>query len=141
MFFPLQLGQFGDVDLLSGVIMGRQRNIALFVGGPKIGDVSLIEIGQLVAGDCFLTNGVQQVNKMLIGLAVNVRQFDAHVGCFAQGAAPEKVTRLVIIAEQYPVFIPNYGRQLLHIADHQQLYPAKGLIGVTVTPEYLVDTV
>ena len=73
MFLPLQLGQSGGVNLLSSVIMGRQRNIALFVGGPKIGDVSLIEIGQLVAGDCFLANGVQQVNKMLIGLAVNMR--------------------------------------------------------------------
>ena len=53
----------------------------------------------------------------------------------------EKVWRLVVVSQQFPIFLLYHGRQLVQVANHQQLHSAEGLRVVTIAPQHIVDRI
>src|SRR5690554_5300447 len=45
----------------------------------------------------------------------------------------------VVFAQQSPVLLAHHGCQLLQVADHEQLYAAKGQVAVSKAAQYPVD--
>ena len=62
-----------------------------------------------------------------------------HIVNLRQCLRTEEVGRVVIRAEHPFVFGRHHGRQLLQVADHQQLHATEGLVAVTETTQYTVD--
>ena len=46
-----------------------------------------------------------------------------------------------MLGSRLPFRLLDHGRQLVQIADHQQLHPAKGQLGAAVAPQDAVDAV
>jgi hypothetical protein len=53
-------------------------------------------------------------------------EFDRDQFGFAQGPAAEEIRRIVILPEELPFRILDHRRQLVQVADHQQLHAAEG---------------
>ena len=57
----------------------------------------------------------------------------------AQGTAAKEIHGLIMIAQQIPFLVFHDGRQLMQVADHEQLNAAKGFVTVTVTAQHIVN--
>ena len=55
--------------------------------------------------------------------------------------AAKKISGLVVVAQQVPIFVLDHGRQLVEVADHQQLDAAKRFKAVAVSAQHLVNGV
>ena len=82
---------------------------------------------------------VEQVDEGVVLLAVDVCQFDGHVADAAQRFRSEEVRRIVILLQQFLLFRCHDRRELLQVADHEQLYASEGPVVFAETAQYGVD--
>ena len=75
---------------------------------------------------------------MLIALTVDMFQLYRHIVQHLQGSAPKEERCFVIAVEQWSLLICDNRCQLLQVANHQQLHPAKRQTTVTETSQHMV---
>jgi hypothetical protein len=109
--------------------------------GLKIGHEAAVEQVQHLVVELVVPNLVQQVNKSLVALAVNMLELDGNWVGLPQCLAPEKIGSIVVLPQHVPLLLLHHGGQLVEVANHQQLHPAEGLGMVPVAAQHLVHGV
>ncbi len=137
----LNFRQFFGVDGLRRGIVRRQRNIRFLRSGLKMSHIAVVQHRKHVGVYLVVAHLVEQVDEGAVGLPVNVFQFDRHRLGAAQGVAAEKIDRLVMFAQEVPLFVFHHGGQLVQVADHEQLHAAERFGAVAVSAQNVVDSV
>ena len=125
--------QLPVIDTVGAAVVGGQGDVTLFFVGLKRRHVPRVQSLQCAIIEPVVAYLVQELDKIGIGLAVDMPQFDADHACLLQGVAAEEVTGVVIGFEQAPFIIPDHGRELMQVADHEQLHATKRQVTVFVT--------
>ncbi len=131
--------QFPLVDLLGLVIMRGEGDVALAGRRTEAGQAAAVELLQKFTGQLVVADGVEDVDKGLVPLAVDVLQGHAHILGFLQGLAAEEKRGLVMILQQLPLFVLHHGGQLLQVADHEQLHASECPVAVFVPAQHFVN--
>ena len=84
---------------------------------------------------------VEQADESFILLAVDVAQFNGHIVGHGQRFGAKEVGSSVIIGQQTFVFGRHHGRQLLQVANHEQLHATKRPVMVAIAAQHRVDSV
>ena len=129
------------IDFPGRSVVGGEGNVSILFFGLKIGDVAAIEHRQHFVIDPIVAHLVEQGNKMLVRLAVNVFELDAYRIGLLQGMAAKEIRGAVMFPQQIPFFVLDYGRQLVQITNHQQLYATEGQRSIAVTPQHLINAI
>ena len=134
-----QLLEFALVYVVRLEVVGCERYVSVLVFWLKIRLIALIEFGKDGGIGGVVAHAVQNVDKVLARLAVNLLEFNNHVIGLAQGVAAEEVHRRVSVAQQIPLIVLDHGRQLVQVANHQQLHAAKRLLVAPIAPQHVVN--
>ena len=116
------------VDLVGLVVMRRQGDVAFVVVGDEVRFETAVEQAHTIGIHLVITYFVQKGDKILIVLAVDVFQLHADVRGLFQHLATEEVGCVVIRRQHLPFLGLGHGCELVHVANHQQLQPAKGFL-------------
>ena len=125
-FFGRELVEFSAVDIVRLVVVGGEGDVAVVIFGGEIGQVAGVQ--QLYARSIHLvvSHLVEQIDKALVVLSVDVVELDAEVGGVAEDVAAEEVGGVVVGGEDFPIFGFGHGCKLVYVTDHQHLYAAEG---------------
>ena len=82
---------------------------------------------------------VEYVYELRVLLAVDLRQLDGDIVYLPQRLAAEEVRRVVVLAQYALLLCRHHWRELLQVADHEQLHASEGLRGVAETAKHGVD--
>src|SRR5881628_3238701 len=118
--------------------MRRQRDVGVFHVWLKTGNVAGVERLEQLGVYTVVSNLLQQVNEPEVGLPEDLLQFDTHDVGFLKGETAEEVRRFVVRSQKFPVFRLDDRRQLVQVADHEQLHTAKSVRIVTVAAKHVV---
>ena len=144
---PIGIGTRGEFLQLRLVIVVRhlvvrgQPDVALLGLGSEGRLTASVQQRHILLGGLTLANVVQQRQKRVVLLPVHLLQLDGHIVNLRQRLRTEEVRRVVIRCQHALVLGGHHRRQLLQVANHQQLYPAKGLIAVAEPAQHAVDGV
>ncbi len=86
-----------------------------------------------------VSNLVEQVNERPVRLPEDMLQFDSHHISCLEGETAEEVRRFVVRSQKFPVFRLDDRRQLVQVADHQQLHATESAGVVTVAAKHVVN--
>ena len=118
--------------------MRRQRDVGIFCGRLEAGDVAAVERFEYRRVDLVVSNLVEQVNEAAVRLPEDMLQFDNHHIGSLEGETAEEVRRFVVRSQKFPVFRLDDGRQLVQVADHEQLHAAESAGVVTIAAKHVV---
>ena len=131
-----QMLQLIVIDTLGLIVMGDQTDIALFARRIEARDIPLVQRSQYGSIAPVLTDSVQHLQEAVIPLAIDGGQLDGIVLRLTQSMTGEEVRRVIILGKHLPLLVPHHGRQLLQVAYHQKLNPAKRLPAIPITPQH-----
>ena len=78
-----------------------------------------IEPCEALGGEAILAHLIENIDKSLIALAIDMREFDGHVLRLLQGVATEEIGRAVILAQECPLALLDHGSQLAKVTNHE----------------------
>ena len=120
-------------------IMRSKCNVALVGGGVKIGLYIIIEDFDVFCADFVVAQVVEHLNKGLVLLAIDGREFDVERLNFLKNLRVKKENAIVIAAQHLPFFLLYNGRELKEVANKQELNPAKRLVDPSNVAQRPVD--
>ena len=82
---------------------------------------------------------IQHIEESHVFLTKHLAQQDRHIFYLLEGLRTEEIRRVVIGFQQCLILWGNHWRQLLQIANHQQLHPAKRFVMITISSQHGVD--
>ena len=132
---------FGPVDGIGLVVVRDETHVGFAFGRTEMGHVARIELGEHGGVEAVAAHGVEEPQERVVRLSIDGLQFDGDEGRLAQGVAGKEVLGVVVARQQFAIFVLDYGRELLQIADEQQLHAAERTCGVAVATQGGVDTV
>ena len=119
--------------------MRCQRNVGIFHVRLEAGYVAAVELFEHPGVDLVVSNLVEQVNEPAVRLPEDMLQFDSHHIGSLEGETAEEVRRFVVRSQKFPVFRLDHRRQLVQIADHEQLHATESVRVVTVAAKHVVN--
>ena len=146
---PLELsgpaGQPGDlllVDAVGQLVRAGQVDVEIPRRRGEIGDMPLVEQGQVAVRDGAVADGVEQADELAVLLAVDLLQLHEGDVQALEGPGAEEVGGPVMGPEDLPGVAAHHRRKLVEITDEDQLHTAEGKRPVgAVQPQEPVDTV
>ena len=129
------------IDGIGLMIVRHEAHISLPLGRAEVGDVACVEPREEFCIDCAVAHGIEEVEKIVVGLAIDGLQLNGDERCLLQRVTREEVFGIVVARQQFAVFVLDHGRKLLQIADEQQLHATERAHGVAITAQSGVDTV
>ncbi len=97
------------------------------------GCIVLVEQLQIGRNAAVVAQLVQQPDKHLVLLAENFVEFDVRVARLLQRPRLETVPAGVVVLHLLPLFRAYNGRQLVQVANHEQLHPTERLLAAPGT--------
>src|SRR5207247_3480779 len=101
-------------------------------------NVAAVERFEHPGVDSVISNLVEQVNEATVRLPEDMLQFDNHHIGSLEGETAEEIRRFVVRPQKFPVFRLDDRRQLVEVADHEQLHAAKDARVVAVAAKHVV---
>ena len=98
--------------------MRHQPDIAIFRLRRKTGNITGIEVRNVLTGQCAIPGMVQYVDEMPVRLAIDVLQLYAAVFHAFERSAAEEIQCLVILSQKFIFSAVGNRRELLQVADH-----------------------
>ena len=136
-----KLAEVPGVDIMRDPIGRSQRDVGILAGRSEIRDESAVEFPQRLLIETVDPHLVQQRDELRGGLTVNMFQFDRNVVGLAERTAAEEIGCIVELGQHVPILLLYDRRQLVQVADHQQLHTAKRPAVVAEVAQHLVDGV
>ncbi len=121
--------------------MRGEGDVSLAFGRLKAGLVAAVELVEDFGGELVVAHFIEQRDECAVALAVDVFEFDGHRFGEGEGAAAEEVGRFVVGAHHFPLVFFDDGRELVQVADHEQLHASEGQAAVFVAAQYVVHGV
>ena len=118
--------------------MRGQRDVGIFNVRLEAGDVTTVESFEHMGIDLVVSDFIEQVDEAAIRLTEDLLQFDGHHIGSLEGETAEEVRRYVVRPQKFPVFRLDDRRQLVQVADHEQLNAAESARVVTVAAKHVV---
>lgn len=84
---------------------------------------------------------VENFKETGVALAIDMGEFYHCERRLAQGVAAEEVGRVVVTAQQCPLFILGYGGKLAEVANHKHLHAAERGVAATITAKRIIDSI
>ena len=134
-----QFLQFVLVVTVRQIVMGGQADIALTLFGNESRLASLVQDSNVVGRGLRLTDMIQHIEEGSIFLTKHLAQQDRHIFYLLERLRAKEIRRVIIGFQQRLILWGHHRRQLLQIANHQQLHAAEGLIMITIPSQYGVD--
>ncbi len=125
------------VDVVGLAVVGTEGNVT--GTGLKVGPIAFLQKGQPFFAEPVFPYLVEYVDEELIALSENMVELDGIGRMLLQYFALKEEGAFVVFAQQGPVLLAHHGCQLLQVADHEQLYAAKGQVAVSKAAQYPVD--
>ncbi len=123
--FLRQAGKPCGVDGIGAAVMGAEGYVAFVLVVDETFDMATVQRLQGVAVEFVVADPVEKINEFAVRLAVDMLQFDGDQFGSAQGIAAEKIGGVVVGLEDAPIGVFHHRRQLMQVADEQQLHPAE----------------
>ena len=119
--------------------MGRQGNVWLLGFGLKIGHKSAVQQVEDGLVHLVVAHLIEQVDEGRVRLSVNVFELNGNRIRVLKCLTTKEIHRLVMVAQEVPLLVFDNGRQLVQVADHQQLQSSEGLPAVAITAQNIVN--
>src|SRR5215475_14462874 len=118
--------------------MRGQRDVRVFSVRLETGDVTTVESFEHLSIDLTVSDLIEQLDEAGIRLTEDMLQFDRHHLGSSEGETAEEVRRYIMRPQEFPVFRFDDRRQLVQVADHEQLHAAESARVVTVAAKHVV---
>ena len=118
--------------------MRRQCDVGIFHVRLEAGNIAAVKHFEHPGVDSVVSNLVEQVDEPAFRLPEDMLQFDSHHLGSLEGETAEEVRRFVVRSQKFPVFRLDDRRQLVQVADHEQLHAAKSARVVTIAAKHVV---
>src|SRR5262245_48992910 len=119
--------------------MRGQRDVGVFNIRLEAGYVTTVESFEHLVIDLVVSDLIEQVDEAAIRLTEDMLQFDSHHIRLLKGETTEEVWRYVVRPQKFPVFRLDDRRQLVEVADHEQLHATESARVVTEAPKHVVN--
>ena len=132
------------VDGVGLVVVGGEGDGIGETGSAGLGttpDIPGVKGGEGGSVHLVVADAVEEIDKGLVLLAVDGGELDGDVVEALEGFAVEEIGRGVDALHKGAFALGNHRRQLVYVADHQQLYTAERAAVATIAPEGGVDSV
>ena len=120
--------------------MGGEADITFLSQGGAI-DGPAVQLCQCLSRGVAIAYLVQDADERGILLAIDMLQLNGHVVYLLQGLRTEEIGRVVVGFQHAFVLRRHHRRQLCQVANHQQLYTAKGLIMFTEATQHRINSI
>ena len=130
--------QFAVVIPVGAVVVRGQADIAILWPRDEVALVTLVESVEHRRVGMAVANGIEQRDERVVLLTEHTAQFDGHIVDLRQCLRTEEERCGVIRSEHLLILGGHHGRQLLQVANHEQLHSAEGFAMVAETAQHRV---
>ena len=131
--------QFIVVVAVGHAVVSGQPDISFFSFWYEHRLAAGVETGEVLGCRHAVAHMVEDVDKRLILLTVDMGELYGDVACLLKRMTAKEIRSIVVRTQQLLVARRDHGCELVKVTDHQQLHTAKGPCRITVSSQHIVD--